>query len=494
MSVSPSSPSVTTRPPGAARRGDRPGIALAVIVACQLMIVLDGTIVNIALPDIQRGLEFSETGKAWIITAYTLTFGGLLLLGGRIGDVLGRRHVFVAGIAVFTVASLLGGLATTGELLLAARVGQGAGAALAGPSTLALIVTNFPEEAERNKAMGIYSAIAGSGLVIGLILGGALTSGGSWRWVMFINVPIGVAIVLLAPLFVNEPPRHSGRFDVAGAVTSTVGMVALVYGFTRVAEKDWGDRVALGSFAVAVAALALFLVVEARAKQPVMPYRLLRDRDRAAAYLNMLLLPATLMGLFFFITQLLQTGYGYSAIEAGLAFLPMAVLQIVTARNSAALLAKFGPKPLMLTGAVGVFIGMAWLSRLSDGGGYATEVLGPLILVGAGMGLCFMPMSVTILSSVSPRDSGAASGLLQTMQQVGASLGVAVLVTVYGEAVRDEAKHPVAGASPQDQAHHLLTHGIATGFLSATVIVVIAFLVLLFGFRGTPAAKAKKDD
>ncbi|QXJ23881.1 MFS transporter [Actinomadura graeca] len=492
MSVSPSPPSVTTRPPGAARRGDRPGIALAVIVACQLMIVLDGTIVNIALPEIQRGLDFSETGKAWIITGYTLTFGGLLLLGGRIGDVLGRRRVFVAGVAVFTIASLLGGLATTGELLLAARVGQGAGAALAGPSTLALIVTNFRGEAERNKAMGIYSAIAGSGLVIGLILGGALTSGGSWRWVMFINVPIGLAIVLLAPLFVNEPPRHTGRFDVAGALTSTVGMVALVYGFTRVAEKDWGDATALGSFAVAVAALVLFLIVEARAKQPVMPYRLLRDRNRAAAYLNMLLLPATLMGLFFFVTQLLQNVYGYSAIKAGLAFLPMAVLQIVTARSSPALLPKFGPKPLMLTGAVGVFIGMAWLSRLSDGSGYATGVLGPLILVGAGMGLCFMPMSVTILSSVSPQDSGAASGLLQTMQQVGASLGIAVLVTVYGEAVRDEAKHPLAGANPQEQAHHLLTHGIATSFLCAAAIVVIAFLILLFGFRGKAAAK--KDD
>jgi EmrB/QacA subfamily drug resistance transporter len=492
MSVSSSSPSVTTRPPGAARRGDRPGIALAIIVACQLMIVLDGTIVNIALPEIQRGLDFSDTGKAWIITGYTLAFGGLLLLGGRVGDVLGRRRVFVTGVAIFTAASLLGGLAGTAELLLAARVGQGIGAALAGPSTLALIVTNFREEAARNKAMGTYSAIAGSGLVIGLILGGALTSGGSWRLVMFINVPIGLAVVALAPMFVNEPPRHGGRFDAAGAFISTVGMVALVYGFTRVAEKDWDDAVALGSFAVAVVALALFLAVEARAKQPVMPYRLLRDRNRAAAYANMLLLPATLMGLFFFITQLLQDVYDYSAIEAGLAFLPMAIFQIVSARSSPALLPRFGPKPLMLTGAVGVFVGMAWLSQISDGSEYATGVLGPLILVGAGMGLCFMPMSVTIMSSVSPQDSGAASGLLQTMQQLGASLGIAVLVTVYGEVVRNEAGNPPTGGSPQEQAHHLITHGIAAGFLCAAVIVVLAFLILLFGFRSAPAAK--KDD
>lgn len=489
MSISSSSSSaLADAPPGNARRGGRPGIALAVIVACQLLVILDGTIVNIALPSIQQDLHFSETGRSWVVTVYTLAFGGLLLLGGRLGDVLGRRRLFVAGVLVFTVASLVGGLADSAWLLLTARGAQGVGAALAAPGTLSLIMTNFPGEAERNRAMGYFSAVAGSGMVVGLILGGILTTGASWRWVMFINVPVGIAIAVLAPLYVNEPPRRSGRFDVLGALTSAIGMASLAYGFTRVGEKGWDDALSLAALAVGAVMLSAFVVVENRAEQPIMPLRLLADRTRASAYLNMLLLPATMLSLFFFLTQYLQGVLGYSALEAGLAFLPMALLQFAAARSAPALLPRLGPKPLVLIGGAAIVAGMAWLTQLSDGSGYLTMLVGPSVLVGAGVGLCFMPMNMAIMTSVPPQDAGAASGLLQSLQQVGVSIGLAVMVTVFGTAARNTSQVP--GASPEDQTHHVLTHGIASAFQAGLVIAVLAFAVFAFGLRSRPRAAA----
>ncbi len=487
MSISSSSVPAPT-PPGAARRGGRPGIALAVIVACQLLVVLDGTIVNIALPSIQDDLHFSATGRSWVVTTYTLAFGGLLLLGGRLGDVLGRRRLFVAGVAIFTVASLAGGLADTAWLLLTARGAQGVGAALAAPGTLSLIITNFPGETERGKAMGYFSAVAGSGMVVGLILGGLLTTGASWRWVMFINVPIGIAIAVLAPLYVAEPPRRSGRFDVLGALTSAIGMASLAYGFIRVGEKDWQDGPALAALAVGAVMLAAFVVIESRAGQPIMPLRLLADRNRASAYLAMLLLPATMFSLFFFLTQHFQEVLGYSALEAGLAFLPMAVLQFAAARSAPTLLPRFGPKPLVLVGGVAIVAGMAWLTRLSADSGYLTMLVGPSVLVGAGVGLCFMPLNMAIMTSVPPQDAGSASGLLQSLQQVGVSIGLAVMVTVFGTAVRDAS--PASGASSAERAHQVLAHGIASAFGTGLVIAVLAFAVLAFGLKPKPRPAA----
>src|SRR3954454_15114466 len=292
-------------------RLQRTGVALAVIVTCQLMLILDGTVVNIALPKIQQDLHFSATGLSWVISAYTLTFGGLLLLGGRAGDILGRRRVFVAGIGLFTLASLLGGLAPSAGLLLAARALQGLGAAIAAPSTLALIVTTFAHGPERNRAIGIYSTIAPIGGALGLILGGVFTSLASWRWGLFINVPIGIAVLVLAPLTIRESERHPGRFDLAGALTSTVGMTALVYGFIRASTSGWGDAVTLGSSPAAIVLLGLFLAIEARAEQPIMPLHLFADRTRVSAYLSMFLVVATMFSMFFFLTQFQQNVLGF---------------------------------------------------------------------------------------------------------------------------------------------------------------------------------------
>ena len=317
---------------GAARRGYHPSLALAIIVTCQLMIILDATVVNIALPRIQSSLHFSATNLSWVLNAYTLAVAGLLLLGGRAGDILGRRRMFIGGIALFTVASLLGGFATSSWWLLAARAAQGVGAAGAAPGALSLIATNFEEGPERNRALGIFSAVSAAGGSLGLILGGLLTAWASWRWVLFINVPIGIAVVALAPHFIRESERRAGRFDLAGALTSTIGMVSLVYGFIRAASSGWGDDVCRLALAIAVVFLALFLSVEARIREPIVPLHLFANRNRASAYLSMLLLPATMFGMFFFLSQFVQDVLGFSPIKAGLAFLPLTLAIFTSSR------------------------------------------------------------------------------------------------------------------------------------------------------------------
>src|SRR4051812_143772 len=379
-------------------RTRHPGISLAVIVACQLMVVLDATVVFVALPKIQQSLHFSATGLSWVSNAYSLAFGGLLLLGGRAGDVLGRRRVFATGIAVFTSASLLGGFATSSGWLLAARAVQGVGAALAAPGALALIAGTFAEGPERNRALSIFSATSSAGASVGLILGGVLTDWASWRWVLFINVPVGVAVLLLTPIFLEETERHRGRLDIAGAVTSVTGMVALVYGFIRAADAGWSDRVTLLAFAAGALLLVAFVVVESRAEQPVVPLRLFADRARAGSYFDMLLLAAAMFGMFFFLVQFLQNSLGFSPLKAGLAFLPMTGLLFGVARLAPRLVPKFGVRPLMLTGLPLILAGMLWLTRLSASSGYAGGALGPMILFGLGAGLVFLPLTLTILS------------------------------------------------------------------------------------------------
>jgi EmrB/QacA subfamily drug resistance transporter len=449
------------------RRGHHPGMSLAVIVTCQLMVVLDATVVFVALPKIQHSLHFSTTGLSWVSNAYSLAFGGLLLLGGRAGDILGRRRVFMAGIAVFTVASLLGGFATSAAWLLAARAVQGVGAALAAPGALALITTNFQEGPERNRALSVFSATSSAGASVGLILGGVLTDWASWRWVLFVNVPVGAAVLLLAPAFLQETERHRGRLDLAGAVTSVTGVVALVYAFIRAADAGWGDRVTLAALAAGVLLLAAFLVVEARAEQPVVPLRLFADRARAGSYLNMLLLAAAMFGMFFFLVQFLQNSLGFSPLGAGLAFLPLTGPLFAVARLAPRLVARFGTRRLMLTGLPFIVVGMLWLTRLSAGSGYVSGALPPMILFGLGAGLVFLPLTVTILSGVGRADSGAASGVLQTAQQVGGALGMAVLVSVYGTAAR----------------HGGLAHGVSVAFTVGTVFIVVALLVAVFVIR-----------
>ena len=319
------SSAVTTPPrtgPAAGRR-QRPGITLAIMLCAQLMIVLDMTVVNIALPSIAHGLHFSASSLSWVLNAYALTFGGLLLLGGRAGDILGRRRVFLAGLALFTVASLAGGLATSAPWLLAARAAQGVGGAIATPAVLAIIVSGYPDGRERTRALSLFTAVMMGGGSLGLVLGGVITQWASWRWVLFVNVPIGLAVLLIGPRFIAESKRQPGRLDLAGALTSTLGMSALVYGFIKASSSGWSDRITLAAFAAAVVLLASFVLIETRSAQPITPLRLFTDRSRSASYVVRLLLVAGMFGMFFFLTQFVQEVLGLSPLQAGLSFLPM---------------------------------------------------------------------------------------------------------------------------------------------------------------------------
>jgi EmrB/QacA subfamily drug resistance transporter len=450
-------------------------MALAVILTCQLMLILDATVMNVALPKIQSGLHFSPTGLSWVMSSYTLTFGGLLLLGGRAGDLLGRRRMFVAGIALFTLASLAGGFATTAGWLIAARVLQGVGAAAAGPSTIALIVTTFTEARERVRALALLSAMASGGFAIGLIVGGMLTELASWRWVLFINVPFGLAAVFLAPRYVREPERHPARLDLPGAITATLGVAALVDAFIRAATHGWSDRQTVLTLAFGVVMVAAFVVIESRTRQPLMPLRLFADRNRAAGYACFFLGGAAMMSMFFFLTQFLQEVRGYSALATGFGFLPMAAAMFTLTRLVPRLLPRFGPKPLAVTGALLMITGLAWLTLLTPASGYLTGVFGPMLLMGLGGGLAFVPLTPVIMAAVPPQDAGAAGGVLQTMQQTGVSLGLAVLVTVFGTAMRDAA--PTA-ASP---AAALVT-GMAHAF-TVSAIFAVGYLLVAFTFR-----------
>nr|WP_202453146.1 MFS transporter [Streptomyces sp. SID4913] len=473
---------------------------MAVIAACQLMVVLDSTIVNIALPHIQGALRFSTTGLSWVLSAYTLTFGGLLLLGGRAGDILGRRRVFMAGILVFTLASLLGGFAQEPWQLLAARALQGIGGAIASPTALALITTTFPEGPERNRAFGVFAAVSAGGGALGLLAGGMLTEWLDWRWVFFVNVPIGVLIAVLAPMYINESERHPGRFDISGALTSTLGMASLVYGFIRASEEGWRDSLTLASFGAAVILLALFVLVEMKAKEPITPLRMFADRNRSGTYVIMLSLAAAMFGMFFFIVLFVQNVLAYSPIESGLAFLPVTVAIIMGAGLSQRFLPVLGPKPFMVTGSALAGIGLFWLTFISSGSSYPAGVLGPMLVFGFGMGLNFVTLTLTAVSGVAQHEAGAASSLLNASQQVGGSLGLSILVTVFGAAGRGEAEKQVpkflAQASPEQKAqfaktrelpgswgHAVLAEGISTAFLAAVAMAGLALLTALLIIR-----------
>ncbi|MGP3923791.1 MULTISPECIES: MFS transporter [unclassified Streptomyces] len=488
------------RKPGAARREGRPGVALAVIAACQLMVVLDATIVNIALPHIQEALSFSTTDLSWVLSAYTLTFGGLLLLGGRAGDILGRRRVFITGILIFTLASLLGGFAQEPWQLLTARALQGVGGAIASPTSLALITTTFPEGPERNRAFGVFAAVSAGGGAIGLLAGGMLTEWLDWRWVLFVNVPIGILIAALAPVYISESQRHPGRFDFAGALTSTTGMASLVYGFIRASEEGWRDELTLGAFAAALVLLAAFALIEQRAREPITPLKMFADRNRSGTYVIMLSLSAAMFGMFFFIVLFVQNVLQYTPIEAGLAFLPVTAAIAVAAGLSQRLLPALGPKPFLVVGSLITAVGMSWLTLIGPDSSYAGGVLGPMLLFGFGMGLNFVTLTLTAVSGVAQHEAGAASGLLNATQQVGGSLGLSILVTVFGTASRNEAERQVpsfmAQATPGQKAefakshelpapwgHHVLAEGISTAFVAGAGMVLLALVIAVVVVR-----------
>ncbi len=469
-------------PTQAAPRRTRRGLVLGIILAVQLMVVLDATIVNIALPDIAGALHFSPANLSWVITAYTLAFGGFLLLGARAGDLLGRRRVFIAGIALFTLASFLGGVAPWSGWLLAARALQGIGGALAAPSALALLMTMFQDGQERVRAIGWYTAVSIGGGAIGLILGGLLVQWASWRWVLFVNVPIGIVVVALARRLLTETPGRNGHFDVRGAVTSTIGVTSLAYGFVRAATSGWGDTITIAAFAVGLALLASFVLLERRAPEPITPLRLFADRSRSASYVARLFLTAGMFGMFFFLTQFLQEVLHYSPIEAGLAFLPFTVALFTMSQLSARrLVQRFGAKAVMVFGFTVSTIGMLLLIQLSASSGYVS-LLAPLVLFGAGNGLAFVPLTSTSLSGVRQDEAGAASGLVNVMQQLGGALGLAVLVSVFGTAARGVAGQSVAAAQ------RAFVVGADHAFIAATLFVGATVAVLVVAIRGRRAA------
>jgi len=448
----------------------RRSIVLGVILVTQLMVVLDISIVNVALPSMQSALGFSASGLSWVFNAYTLTFGGLLLLGARAGDLRGRRRTYLAGIAVFTTASLLGGLATSAGWLVAARAVQGAGAAFAAPATLALLMSMFAEGRERTRALGLYTGVSVGGAAIGLLAGGLLTALLSWRWVMFVNVPIGIAVLVAALRLVPETKPVAGRFDLAGAVSSTLGMAALVYGFVHAASAGWGDVVTIAAFVTGAVLLASFVLVERRAAAPITPLELFADRTRTGAYVARLLMFAAMMGMFFFLTQFLQDTLGYGPIRTGLAFLPVTIVLFVSSQASArGLVERVGDRPVMVVGAILSMVSMLWLTRLSASSGYL-DVLGPLVLMGLGNGSAFVPLTSAGLHAVPPRHAGAASGLVNVAQQLGGSLGLAVLVTVFGRASR-----------------HAAETGADAAFMVSAVLLAATVLVVGLVLRSRPA-------
>ena len=494
--TTPASGAVSARDPAVGGKRSL-GLALLVIATAQLMVVLDATIVNVALPHIQQALGFSGSGLEWVVNAYAVTFGGLLLLGGRAGDILGRRRVFVAGLLLFSAASLLGGFATSQWWLLTARAVQGVGGAVIAPTALALITTNFPEGGERNRAFSVYAAMAGAGSAVGLLLGGILTTYASWRWVLFVNVPIGIVVALAAPRVLNESPRRPGRVDVAGAVTGTGGVALLVYGLSKAATgadgvSHWGDAQVLASLTVSVALLVSFVLVEIRSPHPLLPMRVLADRNRSGTYLIMLCVSTGLFGLFFFLTLFIQTVLGYSAIRSGLAYLPFAVGVVAGSSVAAPLVPRTGPRPLIVAGAAMVAGGMFWFSRLTEHAGYASDLLGPQIVCSLGLGLVFVPLSLVSLHNVAEQDSGVASSLLNTAQQVGGAIGLAVLGTVAWTTVADSLRGQLARAGlavqpgtapPRSIYNQALTDGFSRAFEVAAVIGLLALLIAIATIR-----------
>lgn len=444
---------------------------LMLIVACQLMIMLDSSVMITALPEIGATMHLSTTSLTWVQNAYILVSGGLLLLGARTGDIIGKRRTLSLGIAVFTVASVLVGVAQSTEFLLISRALQGLAAAFATPSTLSLLSVSFTEAKERAKALAVYSAIAGAGGSVGLVLGGWLTEFVSWRVGMFINVPIGIAVLILAPRFLNETDKNAGKFDAMGALTSVLGMSALVFGFIQAASEGWDRPLTLISLAVGAAMLTSFVFIEARAKQPITPLRLFSNRRRSGAYLGRFLMVAGNYSLFFFLPQYLQNVLGFTAFQAGIAFLPMMLVQFGMMYAMPRLISRFGNLKVLIAGIAIAIIGTLLLSRLSSQTLYFPEMFFPLIIIGIGAGMVFSPFTSFGISEVEARDAGAASGLVNAAHQTGGSLGLAILVTVFEAAM--------GGGEASKSA---FAHATSTAILGSAAFLTAALVVVLVWF------------
>ncbi|MBP2054877.1 EmrB/QacA subfamily drug resistance transporter [Streptomyces griseochromogenes] len=467
-------------PPGAEVADPRRWWGLVVIALAQLMVVLDATIVNIALPSAQHALGMSDGSRQWVITAYTLAFGGLLLLGGRIADLVGRKRTFVTGLIGFAAASALGGAATSPGMLFGARALQGAFAAVLAPSALSLLTTTFTDPRERGKAFGIYGALAGSGSAIGFIVGGLLTEYLNWRWCLYVNVPIAALAVLGALALLRDRPGHGGaRLDIPGAALGCGGLVAIVYGFSEAEPRGWTDPLVLALFAAGVTLLVAFVWWQTRAPSPLLPLHILGDRDRAGCVLTMMLAVIGMFGLFLFMTYYLQVILGYSPVRAGLAFLPLtAAIVVGSTQISARLLSHVAPRTLMVPGMLLAASGLLLLTRMTVHSSYSAEILPALLLMGLGMGLTFMPVFATATSGVAPRDSGVTSATVNTAQQVGGSIGTALLNTV---ATTSSAAYITAHLrSPSEKATVIpagVVHGYTVAIWWAAGVMLLAGLV-----------------
>jgi EmrB/QacA subfamily drug resistance transporter len=456
-----------------------PNLALAVIASAQLMVVLDATIVNIALPHMQQALHFTNTDLAWVLNAYTLVFGGLLLLGGRAGDLFGRRRMFMTGVLIFALASLAGGFAWDQGWLLAMRALQGVGGAIASPTALALVATTFDEGPARNRAFGVYAAVSGAGAAIGLILGGVLTEWLSWRWVLFVNAPIGVALAALTPLVLAESGRSGGRLAATDALTSTVGMAALVYGFIHAANPaaGWTDPATLVSFAVAAVLLPTFVVMQSRATQPLMPLRLFHNRTRVGAYAVMLIVGAAVFAMFFFLTQYVQKVMGFSPIKAGVAFLPVSATIVVVAQVTSRLVTRVPTRALIGGGTFVAGCGLLYLSTLDVASSYAGHVLPSIMLIAIGMGMVFVPITLAAVTRVDAQDTGIASAMLNVGQQVGGTIGLASLITIFGHAASSDARAHRSTLHGPALAMHAFTHGADMAYLAGAVLAAVGFVL-----------------
>lgn len=452
----------------AAASGTSRAAILTVILVSYLMIVLDISIVITGLPRIRESLSFSATGLSWVQNTYTLAFGGLLLLGARAGDMLGRRRMFLCGLALFTAASLAIGLAQTSASMLAARVMQGVGAAILAPTTLALLSTTFSEGEERTRALAAYSMAAGVGSSLGLVLGGIFADWISWRVGFFMNVPIGIALMLAARRVLTETERRIGTFDLLGAVSSTLGMTALVYGIVRSADAGWHDAATLSPIAAGLLLLLLFILNEARASQPILPLRLFASRQRSGAYLARMFFLGAMVGFFFFSTQLMQGVLGYSPFQAGLGFLPMTLPTFVAAMAVPAFTRRLGNGGLLCLALALSCAGMLWLGQARVDTGFIGGIALPMILVGLGNGFALGPLTVAGVAGVSERDAGAASGLVNVAHQLGGTLGLAVLVVIFA-----------ASGNAALDGHELLAHRIATSITSAAGMLALALAVVL---------------
>ncbi len=452
---------------------------LFVVAIAQLMIILDSSIVNIAIPSAKLDLGITDANQQWVITAYTLAFGSLLLLGGRIGDFMGRKRIFLIGLIGFAGASALGGIASTQGLLFGARALQGVFAALLAPAALAIISVTFTVPAERAKAFGVMGAISGGGAAIGLIVGGSLTEFFSWRWCLGVNVPIAIIAFILATRFVHESKAvgdHS--YDVPGVITATAGLFSLTYGFNQAATSGWSDGHTLAFLGAAVILLVVFVVIESKVANPLMPLRIITERNRGGSYLGSLVVGAGLFSMFLFLGLYLQVILGYSPLKSGFAFLPFTAGIIVFAGIASQLLPKVGPKPLMVPGLITASLGLLFLSNITPDTSYLTHVMPALLIMSSGMALVFIPLTSTSLHGVSHDDTGVASAMVNTSQQIGGSLGTALLNTVAATAT---ATYATANSALGEKVQaYAMTHGFTVAFKFSAALLFVGAIVLFF--------------